>query len=230
MRRPKISSAHVISLVALFISIGGTAFAAATIGSSNVVNDSLKSKDLKDNKAVQSVDVVDGSLTGGDLADGTVATGDLANNAVTSTKIADGAVGTADLADNSVTSAKVVNDTLTGDDISESTLATVPLASKLANLTVTRVEFTAANGAEGGGTATCPTGTQAISGGVRNDPTTSDTYVEVSRPVITGTEGPTDGQTFDGWRAVVFNQTDAESGQAVGANTAQSTVWAVCAG
>jgi hypothetical protein len=194
------TSAHVIALVALFISIGGTALAAATIDSGDVVNNSLKSKDLKDGKGVKGTDVADASL------------------------------GTADLADSSVTSAKVLDDALTGGDIDESTLGAVPLAKNLSTITVKRVDFTVNDGAENGATATCAAGQQAIAGGVRNDDADTDGYVEVSRPVITGTDGPVDGETFDGWRAFVFNQTDGQSGQTFGVNTLQASVYAVCVG
>jgi hypothetical protein len=248
--RSRFTSAHAISLVALFIAIGGTAWAAATINSGDVINDSLKSKDLKDGKGVKGADVVDASLGTADLGDnsitsakvdaGAIGTSDLADNAVTSAKILDGTVstddildatvGTGDLADNAVNSAKVVDDSVTGGDIDESTLGTVPVARNLSSITVERVDFDVANGLDNGATATCPTGTQAIAGGVRNDNADSDGYVEISRPVLTGTEGPVQGGTFDGWRAFVFNQTDAQSGQTFGANTLQSTVWAVCVG
>ena len=65
--RRKPSPALVISLVALFVSLGGVAWAAATIDSGDVQNDSLKSVDLKNDKAVKSADVVDDSLRGADI-------------------------------------------------------------------------------------------------------------------------------------------------------------------
>ena len=53
--------------LALFLVLsGGIAYAGATIGSEDVINDSLKSVDLKDNQ-VKSADVRDASLIKGDL-------------------------------------------------------------------------------------------------------------------------------------------------------------------
>jgi hypothetical protein len=93
--------ANIISTLALFLIVaGGTAFAAGSLApdsvkSKTVKDNSLKSIDLKNGKAVASEDVIDGSLAG------------------------------IDLADNSVDSAKVADDSLTGTDINESTLGQV---------------------------------------------------------------------------------------------------------
>ena len=67
---------------ALFLVIaGGTAYAANTIGSSDVINNSLLSEDIKDNavasidldnnRAVRSADVANGQLNDEDIAQGT---------------------------------------------------------------------------------------------------------------------------------------------------------------
>jgi hypothetical protein len=204
----RLSSAHLIALVALFVSIGGTAWAAATINSGDVVDNSLKSRDLKDGKAVRGIDVKDGSLSGGDVTDGSI--------------------DTADLADDAVNSAKVNDNTLTGADVNESSFGVVPLATKLANITVQRTDFTVSDGTDNGVTVTCAAGQQAIAGGVRNDDADTDGYVEVSRPVLGATEGPTDGQSFDGWRVFVYNQTAGQGG--IAANTLQASAWVVCIG
>jgi hypothetical protein len=70
--RSRVSSAHVLGLIALFVALGGTAVAATfgkdSVKSRHVVDNKLKAKDLKDGKGVKSEDVVDGSLASGDLA------------------------------------------------------------------------------------------------------------------------------------------------------------------
>jgi hypothetical protein len=53
--------------VALFVALGGGAYAAAQITSQDVKNNSLLSKDLKDGKGVKGVDVTNNSLTGKDI-------------------------------------------------------------------------------------------------------------------------------------------------------------------
>jgi hypothetical protein len=58
---------NLVAYLALVMATTGTAYAVATIGSAEVVNDSLKSVDLKDGAAVRSQDVVDDSVSGGGL-------------------------------------------------------------------------------------------------------------------------------------------------------------------
>ena len=58
-RRP--SASLVISVVALFVALGGTSYAALTITGKNVKNSSLTTKDIKDN-SLTSADVRDRSL------------------------------------------------------------------------------------------------------------------------------------------------------------------------
>ena len=51
--RSRLTFANVVSVTALFIALGGVAWAAATIDSGDVVNNSLKSVDLKDDNGVK---------------------------------------------------------------------------------------------------------------------------------------------------------------------------------
>jgi hypothetical protein len=88
--RARVNSAHLIALVALFVALGGTAVAALRVDSRDVVNNSLKSVDLKNGKGVKGADVKNGSL----------GTNDLANSAVTGGKVADGSLTGADIAQN----------------------------------------------------------------------------------------------------------------------------------
>ena len=62
--RARPSPGTVIALVALFVALGGTAYSALRIDSSDVVNNSLVSRDLKNRKGVKDVDVVPNALTG----------------------------------------------------------------------------------------------------------------------------------------------------------------------
>jgi hypothetical protein len=81
--RRHLSFANVVSVIALFVALGGVAYAANTIGSPDVIDNSLQSVDLKDNAAVKSVDVRDDTLAGGglrsqDIANGSIGSADLA--------------------------------------------------------------------------------------------------------------------------------------------------------
>jgi hypothetical protein len=103
------SPAMIVALIALFVSLGGVGYAAATIGSN----------DIKDN-AILTRHIMNGAVT----------TSKLANQGVTTAKLARGAVKTARLADGSVNGNKVGPDTLSGYNIDESTLGQVGLATQ----------------------------------------------------------------------------------------------------
>lgn len=67
--RSRLTYANVTATLALLIAVaGGTAYAANTIGSSDVIDNSLLSADLKNNQ-VRGADVQNEGLTGADIAD-----------------------------------------------------------------------------------------------------------------------------------------------------------------
>jgi hypothetical protein len=70
---------NLVGYVALFVALSGTAYAAATVNSGDVINDSLRSTDLKNGKAVKSVDVKDDGLVGADIDEASLEGVDAAN-------------------------------------------------------------------------------------------------------------------------------------------------------
>ena len=125
LKRPGHST--VVSYLALFVALGGTtAYAANTIGSKDVIDGSLRSRDIK-NGNVKNADIGSNQVTTSKIKAGNVFTEDLADAVVNSAKISDESLTSADLAtdsvnateiaDNSITSAKVTNNTLTTADI-----------------------------------------------------------------------------------------------------------------
>jgi hypothetical protein len=83
--RSKLSFANVTSVVALIVALGGTAYAAATIGSAEIIDNSVASVDLR-NGDVRTADVRDDGLTGADVDElslGIVRRAAQANNANT---------------------------------------------------------------------------------------------------------------------------------------------------
>src|SRR3954469_17821395 len=104
--RPR-SAYDVMAAIAFFIAVaGGTAYAANTIGSSDVIDESLLSQDVKN---------------------GEVKNPDIGTNSVTSSRIATGNVFNSDLANDSVTGAKVVANTLTASDLGPDSVSTSEL-------------------------------------------------------------------------------------------------------
>jgi hypothetical protein len=71
MRKPTPKYANVTATLALFVALGGTSYAAATISGSDVQNGSLTGSDIR-NESLKSRDVDNGSLTGGDLKNGSI--------------------------------------------------------------------------------------------------------------------------------------------------------------
>lgn len=95
------SPAMIVAAIALFIALGGAAYAGVTLSnntvrSNHIVNGQVKTVDLASlsvsnaklrNNAVNSAKVKNGSLTGDDLTDASVGAADLAAGAVTPAKI-----------------------------------------------------------------------------------------------------------------------------------------------
>jgi hypothetical protein len=67
--RLKLTYANVVATVALFVALGGSAFAAAKLTGKDIKNSSLTGKDVKDG-SVSGIDVADGSIVAADLAPG----------------------------------------------------------------------------------------------------------------------------------------------------------------
>lgn len=135
---------NVVGYVAIFLTLTtGTAWAAATISSEDVIDNSLRSVDLKNNAAVRSADVVDEVLTAADLAALSVgrsevdpavfASGDidLQSNGY---GVSPNAIQSSEIEDGQVTGGDVTNNNLTGDDILESSLSDVPGATRARNI------------------------------------------------------------------------------------------------
>lgn len=99
-RRP--SAALVIACIALFVAVGGGAYAAG------LAKNSVSSKQVKDRSLVGK-DLKADSLTGAEVNEGSLGAVPVATNA--------GAVGT-----NGVDSAAIVNNAVTGTDVNEATL------------------------------------------------------------------------------------------------------------
>ena len=108
--RHRLTYANIMSTVAVFATLGGGAYAAATIGPDDIQRNAVRSKHIKKNQVGRK-----------HLKRKAVSTAKLAGGAVTGVKLRKGAVTETKLADGSVTGAKV----------DESTLGIVPNADLL---------------------------------------------------------------------------------------------------
>jgi hypothetical protein len=109
-----------IGLLALFVALGGSAYAAAKIRSKHVVNDSLTGADIRGRAASGKQRFTQGSLTGADVRGSAAAGGRPA---------VDGSLTGDDFKDGSLTPADLLDESLTGLDVLESSLGPVPKAA-----------------------------------------------------------------------------------------------------
>jgi hypothetical protein len=100
----RITYANLMATVAVFIALGGSAYAAATIGTSQIKNGAVTTPKITNggvttpkikNAAVKSSKLAKGAVTGEKIGDGSIAALDLANGAVTSAKLAPGSLSSA---------------------------------------------------------------------------------------------------------------------------------------
>lgn len=150
-RRLRPSPALIVALLALFVSIGGVGYAASKIGTNDIKN-----------QAVTKPKIAKKAVTTGRIADQAVTERTLRDQAVTTNKIADLAVTNGKLADLAVTNGKLDIDSVSAANIQDSAVR----ASELGSTTqaVGGLQAIAAGGT-GEQTATCPAGTQVLSGG-----------------------------------------------------------------
>lgn len=153
------SPALVISCLALFLALTGSAFA---------------------------VGIAKNSVRSAQIVDGTVRTVDLHDAAVSAPKIAPNAVGNQAIAENAVESAKVAPDSLTQADLGDNSVGSGELqansvaSSELAEVTVRTNSVKVAKGANGSVSVDCAPGEQVLGGG--GQPGHFGTEMTSSRP------------------------------------------------
>lgn len=113
-RRLRPSPAVIISCLALFMALTGSALAGGLVAKNSV----------------RSPQIVDGTVRTVDLRDGSVQAGKIAPAAVDATKIAPNAVGPTQLAENSVSSVKVAPDSLTAQDLAANSVTSSEVADQ----------------------------------------------------------------------------------------------------
>ena len=110
--RPHLTYANVmVTLLAFGALTGGVAYAANTIGSSDIIDESIRSVDMK-NGQVRTPDLATSAVTSAKIAGGEVKANDLANNSVRGKNIVAGQVKSVDVKDNSVGAADIAPGTI----------------------------------------------------------------------------------------------------------------------
>lgn len=169
----RISPALVISCVALFLTLAGTAFAVGknTVRSAQIVDGTVRTVDLRDNAvsspkiapdAVGSEEIAENAVASPEVAPDSLTAGDLGAASVTSSEVADQSLTANDLGPDSVGSSEIAADAVGSSELA----ANAVNASELGTVTIrTSAPQAIANGANGGVSVDCAPGEQVLSGG-----------------------------------------------------------------
>jgi hypothetical protein len=159
------SPALVISCLALFAALSGSAMAAKfAIRSAQIVDGTVRTVDLRDN-AVNSAKVADASITANDLGTDSVGSDEIAKDAVNSDEIAENAVASSEVADQSLTQNDLGPDSVGSSELQAGSVR----ASELGPIIQVSNSAQIAAGANGSVSVGCPAGTTVISGGGQPD-------------------------------------------------------------
>jgi hypothetical protein len=191
--------------MALFIALGGTAYAAVKLKPNQV-----KAVNIA-NQAVTNAKIKTQAVTSGKIKNGGVVNADLGAGAVTGSKIAKEAVTSGALAKNSVTNAKIGAEAVATGKIGNEAITSGKISAGVWNQLVKDVTYessTSVNDSETekNTTATCPQGKEAIGGGARiNAPAGVQVAINGSYPAVASNNART------GWIAS-GRETAAEAG------------------
>lgn len=118
-----LSFANVASALALFVALGGTAWAlqANSVTSRHIVNNTVRSVDVKDGRGVRGVDVVDDSLSSTDIATDGVQSEEIGADAVGYSELS-AATFNADIAEQG-TAFGIPNDAIQGFEVEDGSLS-----------------------------------------------------------------------------------------------------------
>jgi hypothetical protein len=114
--RSHLSFANVISVIALFVALGGASYAAVTLP-----KNSVGAKQIKKN-GVGASEIKTNAVRAAEIRSSAVAASEVKDNTLGTAEVVDGSLGSADLGDNSVGGSEVGDDALTAADILGSSL------------------------------------------------------------------------------------------------------------
>jgi hypothetical protein len=188
-----LSVANVLSCIALFVALGGSAFAAVKLNAGQVKTVNIA------RQAVTNAKIKAQAVTSGKIKNGTVNALDLGAGQVTNEKIATGAVTGKKIAKKAVSPRTLATEAVTSDKLANGSVAAAKLlpsfyAQLIKNVTYVNSESATNNLTEKSAEAICPTGKQAIGGGARVNGSLQDV-------ALTGSNPASSGATRTGWQA-----------------------------
>lgn len=127
--RRRATFANICSLLALTMVLGmGTAYAANTVRSKDIVNGQVKTPDLGGN-AVTTAKIKDGDVGAGDIGPGAVRSAEIADSAVGATDLASDSVSGLALQTDSVRATEIADDSIDGGEIIDNSLGSADLGT-----------------------------------------------------------------------------------------------------
>lgn len=195
IRSIRVSPAMIVSCVALFLALTGSALAVG------VARNSVHSAQIA-NGTVRTVDLHNRAVKAPKIAPAAIGKTQLAEAAVDSSKVEDESLTAQDLAPASVTSSQVADQSLTAADLGPDSVGSSELqansvrASELGTVTVRTNSVKVAKGGDGSVTASCAAGEQLLSGG--------------GQPGHFGTEMTSSRPNGNGWLYQAVNNTGGE--------------------
>lgn len=179
------SPAIVISCLALFLALTGSAFAVG------IAKNSVRSAQIV-NGTIRAVDVRDNAINAQKIAPDAVGNEELAENAVESAQVAPDSLTASDLGAASVGTSEVADHSLTGVDIAPDSIR----ATQLGTITQRNISAPIAAGKTGSVSASCEPGEQIISGG--------------GQPSVFGVEMTSTRPSGNGWLYQAKNNTGSD--------------------
>lgn len=194
--------ANVLSCMALFVALGGVAYAAGKIGpgavkATNIAKEAVTNPKLK-KQAVTSGKIKNGNVNAADLASGAVINSKLAKKAVTNAKLGSESVGASKLAKKAVTTNAIAAESVTNGKLSPESVTAAKLSPSfylqlLKNVTYVTETSVNDSATAKSVTATCPVGKEVLGGGVKINGGSTDPKAGVapseSAPAVSATNG-----------------------------------------
>lgn len=196
--------ANVLSCIALFVALGGAAYAAVKIPPNAVKARNIASQ------AVTNAKIKTQAVTSGKIKNGGVNALDIGAGQVTNDKIATGAVSAKKIARKAVTGRTLAEESVTTAKIGKEAIDASKISAALWLQLVRNVSYFSAGSAsdsEANKTATvsCPSGKEAIGGGVRLEG-------ELAEVAVTGSYPVANGNSRTGWSAIAHETGPGQTG------------------
>jgi hypothetical protein len=176
MLKRQLSPATVISCIALFVALGGAAYAAVKIPPNavkavNIAKQAVTNAKIKQ-QAVTSGKIKNGGVVAADLGAGSVINSKLANGAVTSSKLGKESVTTNAIAKKAVTESKLGAESVGTGKLDNEAVTSAKISPSVWSQLLKNVTYvTTTSGPQSDTTRTvvafCPTGKEVLGGGVR---------------------------------------------------------------